>query len=382
MTKSVAIIGGGPAGCTTALCLDKSFDITIFEKNSPLKTLLPTGGGKCNLAHAEYNFKELAKHYPRGEKFLYSAFSRFNTSDTIDFFENLGITTYTREDNRIFPTSNSSNEVREKFLAKLHHCKIKKEEALHLNKKENGIELKTNKATYLFDIVVIATGGKSSYELLKNLGHQVEPPVPSLVGLKTKPNYKELQGVSIKNCKITSGKTTFLGDLLSTDNGLTGPVIFELSSIKAKEKLPYEIQVDFLNKEIDWQKQFDKNPQKQLGNLLSEYLPKSFIKNIFKNTKIDLNEKCCIIKSNTKVLIQEILNSSKFEITGYRKDGETVTCGGYILDEFNPKTLESKLVTNIYACGEVLNIDGLCGGFNLQACWTTGSLVAQAINQK
>ena len=165
MQKKIAIIGAGPAGCMTACHLDKSFEITIFDKSSPLKTLLPTGGGRCNLAHAEYDFKELAKNYPRGEKFLYSLFSNFSTQDTLDYFEKIGIKTYTQDNNRIFPISNSSHDVREKILDQLHHCKFQKEEVINIKKINNGFEIKTNKASYLFDIVIISIGGKSGFEL-------------------------------------------------------------------------------------------------------------------------------------------------------------------------------------------------------------------------
>ncbi len=380
MSYEIAIVGTGPAGCMTACQLKKEFSITLFDISSPLKTLLPTGGGKCNLAHAEYDFRELAKNYPRGEKFLYSAFSKFGTPETIDFLKKIDIETYTREDDRIFPKSNSSKDVREKILAQLHHCKFKKEEVLAIKKIENGFELKTNKASYLFDYVIVATGGKHGYKLLSELGHKFEQPCPSLVGLKTTPYFKDLQGVTIKNCKITSEKKSFTGDILFTDNGITGPAVFELSSINARKIFPYNINIDFLNKNVDWQEQFNKNPQKNLGNLLSEYLPKSFIKVIFKNNNIDLEQKCCIVNSNTRELVNSILSNFKTQIIGTRKDGEIVTCGGLELNEFNSKTLESKLVNGIYACGEVLNIDGFCGGYNLQACWSTGYLVGMAIN--
>ena len=121
ISKNIAIIGGGPAGCICAkFLIDRNIEVTIFEGGKLLHTLLPTGGGKCNLAHAEYDFKELAKNYPRGEKFLYSIFSRFSTFDTVEFFKSIGVETYTREDNRIFPVSNSSKDVREKFCVKFH----------------------------------------------------------------------------------------------------------------------------------------------------------------------------------------------------------------------------------------------------------------------
>lgn len=130
--EKVAIIGAGPAGCMCAYFASKNAEVTLFDASSPLHTLLYTGGGRCNLAYAEYDFKELAKFYPRGEKFLYSLFSKFFTADTIDFFEEIGVETYTQDDLRIFPTSNSAKDVREKFLKSLKNCTFKKEKVLKL----------------------------------------------------------------------------------------------------------------------------------------------------------------------------------------------------------------------------------------------------------
>ena len=116
LKSKIAIVGGGPAGCICAYFLQNKFDVTVFDKRSPLRTLLPTGGGRCNLAHAEYDFRELAKNYPRGEKFLYSVFSKFSTADTVEFFDKIGVKTDIQDDMRIFPNSNSAKHVREKFL--------------------------------------------------------------------------------------------------------------------------------------------------------------------------------------------------------------------------------------------------------------------------
>ena len=373
----IAVVGAGPAGCMVACNLNKDFDITLFDKDLPLKTLLPTGGGKCNLAHADYDYRDLAKNYPRGEKFLYSVFSKFGTQETLDFFKKIGINTYTRHDNRIFPVSNSSKEVRNKFLDKLKHCKFLQENVILLKKFKNGFELKTNKSSYFFDVIIVATGGKSGYKILEDLGHSIIEPKPSLVGLKTLPCYKNLQGVTIKNCKIQCNKKEYFGDILFTNNGITGPAVFELSSMNARNEFPYKINVDFINKEINLQELFDANPHKNLGNLLSEYLPKSVVNTIF---NVDLAQKCHAIRSNTKGLVERTLTNYSFEIKGTRNDGEIVTCGGIRLNEINSKTFESKVFENLYMCGEVLDVDGFCGGYNLQFCWSSGFIVATGIN--
>ena len=205
MKKKVAVVGGGPAGCTCAYFLNHDFEITVFDEN-PMKTILPTGGGRCNLAYAEYDFKDLAKNYPRGEKFLYSVFSEFSTSNTLNFFEEIGIKTYTQEDNRIFPVSDSAKEVRTKLLAQLNHCQFIKEKVSEIKPFEYSIEIKTANITRNFDYVIIAIGGHGNYDLIKNLKHKIIPPQKALIGLKTKENFNPLQGVSLSDISIKFDK--------------------------------------------------------------------------------------------------------------------------------------------------------------------------------
>ena len=154
----------------------------------------------------------------------------------------------------------------------------------------------------------------------------------------------------------------------------------EKAEINAKKELPYKIYIDFLNKDIDWQLIFDTNPKKNLINVLNDLLPKSFANLILEKHGISSEQKCCTIRSNTKVLLDKIFRNYEFDVIATRKDGEIVTCGGVNLNEINPKTFQSKIIENLYFCGEVLNVDGFCGGFNLQNCWTSGFLSAESIN--
>ena len=377
LKSKVAIIGGGPAGCICAYYLQEKFDVFVFEKNSPLKTLLPTGGGRCNLAHAEYDFKELAKNYPRGEKFLYSVFSKFSTPDTIEFFEKIGIKTYTQENMRIFPESNSSKDVREKFLKALNKVHFIKEEALRINTytpnplaqgARESYDIVTNLSAYKADFVVIATGGHASYELIKLLGHKIIEPKPALTGLKTKEDFSELSGVSIN-------------DILFTHKGVSGPKIYEISSLKARDNFPYKLNFSFIS-DIDLQNELNTNPHKSIKNLLGEHIPKSLAEYILKQLNIDTDLKCHMINGTTRDKILNKLRNFEITATGTVPDGEVVTSGGVDLNEINPKTLESKLSKNIYFCGEVLDIDGFCGGFNLQNCWSTGYVTADSITHQ
>lgn len=367
----IGIIGGGPAGCFCAYQLQNIFDVTVFEMNSPLKTLLVTGGGRCNLAHAEYNFKELAKFYPRGEKFLYSVLSKFSTADTLDFFRSIGIETYTQEDNRIFPASNSAADVREKFLAAL-NVTFKKEKALRVNPLDDKLEVVTVLGSYKFDIVIVATGGHAGYNIAKYLGHNIIAPRPALVGLKTDKVFTS--GVVLKNVKTKIGKTVLQDDILFTHNGISGPLAFKISSLMARENFPYTITLDITG-EVDLQKMFNENPHKTLKNLVGELVPKSFAAEICPSGDI----KCSQVSAKVREELMKHLRSLELKVLSTSGGGEVVTCGGVDLKEINPKTMESKLVPHLYFCGEVIDIDGFCGGFNLQNCWSTAFVAAEGI---
>ena len=365
----VGIVGGGPAGCICAYFLQNNCDVTILEAVSPLKTLLPTGGGRCNLAHCEYDFKELAANYPRGEKFLYSIFSRFATAETLDFFHNIGVETYVQDDRRIFPTSNSSVDVRDKFLKAISHTNIINEKVLRVNKNNNVFNVVTDSASYDFDAVVISIGGHSSYNMCKYLGHNIIEPRKALVGLQTKEDLSELAGVSI---------TLAQGDLLFTHKGISGPYAYKLSSIKARDSFPYSIKLNFV-KDLDLQQMLNDNPHKSIKNILSEVVPKSFAVYLLHMLNINMETKAHQINGKLRDKILEGLNNFDLTITGTASGSEVVTCGGVDLKEVNAATMESKIVTNLYFAGEVLDIDGFCGGFNLQNCWSTGYVAAQAI---
>lgn len=370
----VGIIGAGPAGCACAKFLQDSASVTLFDFASPLRTLLPTGGGRCNLAHAEYDFKELAQNYPRGEKFLYSIFSRFSTADTLEFFERIGVTTYTQEDCRIFPESNSSKQVREMLLKALNKTTIKREKALRL---EDGEKLKliTDMNSYYFDSIIIATGGHASYELFTRLGINIIEPKPALVGLLTKEKLSNLSGVVIENCKSEG----LIDNLLFTHKGISGPLIYKISSLKAKNKFPYTLSIDLCPKDIDLQDLINSNPHKQINNLLSDYIPKRVVNYILEVCEISSSQKCHLINAKQRDCILEKIHSLNLTIIGTSPDGEVVTAGGVDLKEINPKTLESKKVKGLYFIGEVLDIDGFCGGFNLQNCWSTAFVASNAI---
>ena len=351
--KKIAIVGAGPSGVYCALCL-LSFgikNIEIFEKNSPLSTLLPTGGGRCNLTHRGDDIKEFAKNYPRGEKFLYSIFSKHFVGDTLEFFSKIGVETYIQEDERYFPKSNSSSDMRKKMLNALCDIKIKKQ---NITSKD---ELKE------YDFIVISTGSKGGYKLACDFGHSIVEPKPALCGLKLSNNSSKYpQGVVLK---------TKDGDVLFTKDGISGPLIYKISSLRAREPFPYKITLSLID-EDKLTREVKNNPKKSFGNVVSGFIPKSLAHVILKNY-----DKQCANVSKKEI---EELKIITFEVISTDKKGEIVTSGGVSLKEID-KDCRSKLEPKVFFCGEVMDIDGFCGGYNLQNCWSSAYCAAKKISE-
>ena len=372
--KNIAIIGAGASGCVCAYyLLKKGYDVTLFDKGSFLRTILPTGGGRCNLAHAEYDIKELAQNYPRGEKFLYSIFSKFSTYDTIAMFEEMGISTYAQENGRIFPTSNNAKDVQSVILQKIKKANFVNEKVLEINKLGTNFKLRTQKADYLFTHVVIAIGGHSGYDLVNNLGLKITDTRPSLVGLNTHEDLKNLSGTVVKNVRSQG----LQGDLLFTHFGISGPLIYSISSINAFITMPYELNMDLCSSLVDLQSDLNNFPHRDIKNILNKYLPYKVVGYILKDIGEDL--KAHKINAKIRDLILERVHNFSVKVISTNAGEETVTAGGIDLDEINSKTMECKNIPNIYCIGELLNIDGFCGGFNLQNAWSTAYVCAMSI---
>lgn len=377
----VAIVGGGPAGVMTASLIKDDVDVTIFDPKPLLATLLPTGGGKCNLAHCEYDFRELVKNYPRGEKFLYSLFSKFCTAETIEYFSNIGVETVALENGKIFPVEMSSKFVREKMLAQIRGCAVEKEKVLMIELKDGSFIVKTEKSKSLFDKVIITTGGHCDFGLLESLGVEIISPKPALCGLCTLENYSDISGLVLKN--VSNKETGLVDDLLFTHFGVSGPLIFKISSLRAREEFPYSLTFDVVGSQIPdnmfLQNLFDSNPHKEIKNVLAEFLPRNFVTLFLNKISMSSAVECCKINGNNRDKIFDLLKNYTITVTKPRPDGETVMCGGVDLKQINPKTLEHKSIPNLYFAGEVLDIDGFCGGFNLQNCWSGAFIVSESI---
>ncbi len=377
---NIGIIGAGPAGCACAFFLTKlGFKPTLIDYSYPLRTILPTGGGRCNLAHAEFDFKELAKNYPRGEKFLYSVFSKFGTSETLEMFKNIGIETYTQENGRIFPVSNSSKEVQEKMLQAIKQCKIIKEKALRIEKNGIGFKVVTDMNAYKFDKIVFSIGGHNGYEMIERIGVSVVEPKPALVGLVTSENFSSLMGTTLKN--VMNNETGITDDMLFTHFGISGPLIYTVSSIYARRKHPYQLSFNICPEldKMNFQQILNDNPHKLLKNVLSEYIPHKFAELLLDKLNILSETKSHRVNGEMRDLILDKLNNFTVNIKSTKKDGETVSAGGVSLDKINSKTMESKEVSGLYFCGEVIDVDGFCGGFNLQNCWSTAYIASQGL---
>lgn len=377
----VAIIGGGPAGIMTAALLREKCDVTIFDPKPLLSTILPTGGGKCNLSFLEDNFKEFAKNYPRGEKFLYSIFSRYCMQETVEFFERIGVDTVALDNGKIFPESMSAKFVREKLLAQINGCNVEKTLVVGLEKKDKGFIVHSENSKSLFDKVVVTTGGHCDFSFIRNLGVEVIPLKPALTGLCVKENFAEISGVVLKSVK--NKETNFEEDLLFTHFGISGPLVFKISSIKARDEFPYSLTFDIVGEKFTSEKELqevlNKNPHKEIKNILSEFLPKNFTPLFLK--QLEVHETMPGHKINGKIRnsIYEGMKNFKINVTKPRPDGEIVMCGGVDLRQVNPKTLEHRSISGLYFAGEVLDIDGFCGGFNLQNCWSGAFVIRDHI---
>lgn len=377
-------------------------EITILEKtNKLLSKVKISGGGRCNVTHHCFENTELVKNYPRGNKELQQVFSRFSVQDTINWFRQHNVTLKTEEDGRMFPYSNDSQTIINCFMNLTEKLKIRvliQCEVFSIHKEQEYFDLKTNQGVFTAHAVICALGGHNkagAYDVIKNLGHKIDTPLPSLFTLNL-PNEiikKELQGISVQNAlvSIVDSKLSYAGPVLITHWGLSGPAVLKLSAFAAKEffDLGYKaaIHVNWvhplkLTDVISELKQIQKTKHKALPYSQPAFsLPKRLWEFLCLNAGIDNSKPWAEISNKHLNLLAEKLNRSHFKMEGKTTfKEEFVTCGGVNLKEIDFKTMQSKLVPELYFCGEVMNIDGITGGFNFQSAWSTAWLCAQSIN--
>lgn len=397
--KQIIIIGGGAAGFFCAANLDeKKYKVTILEQNSDvLQKVKISGGGRCNVSHACFDPKELVQFYPRGNKELLSVFTKFQPGDTMEWFENRKIPLKIEKDNRIFPESNSSQTIINTFLHEIQQKNIEvktKCSVKEIEKLDEKYLVKTSLGDFEADLVIYTTGSSpKSLKMIENLGHKIIDLVPSLFTFNIKDDLlKDLLGTSFEMAEtsIPKLKTEESGPLLITHWGLSGPAILKISAWEAinlaKVKYNFEIQVNFISKDIDdaeelFQNFKHSNPKKSIGQSKIFEVTNRFWQRILEVSKVDLNKQIANISGKEMQKILENLCKKKFQVTGKStfKD-EFVTAGGVDLKEINFKNMSSKILPNFYVAGEVLNIDAVTGGFNFQACWSEAWLIAQDLN--
>ena len=401
--KKIFVIGGGASGIMAACrAAEEGAQVTLFEKMPQIgRKLRITGKGRCNLTNAA-DVDEIVKNIPGNGKFLYSALKNFSSVDTVNFFESLGVKTKIERGGRIFPASDDAKEVIDALMKRLIILGVEVKtnspvkEILAENKKIVGVFV--GGKIFNADAVILATGGASypatgstgdGFKFARRLGHTVTEILPALVPLETEEDFvKDLQGLSLKNVRaklLADGKkiSEQFGEMLFTHFGVSGPIILTLSRRAAKllaEKKFVEIEINLKPalspEQLDARllRDFDKFKGKIIKNSLAELLPAKLIPPILDLAYLPEEKRVDEITSAERRRLVEILRGLPLTITRTRPLEEAiVTAGGVDVKEIDPRTMRSKLVENLFIVGEVADVDGFTGGFNLQAAWATGN---------
>ena len=410
----VVVIGGGPAGMMSAIMAKEAGnEVILIEKMKSLgRKLLITGKGRCNIT-SSLPMEEFIKNTPGNGKFLYSAFNNFSNKDIIKFLKKEGLEVKEERGNRIFPVTDKSQDVLDCFIKKLKKDKVeihyneKVEEILYDKKEDEKIVtgVRTSKGEIKADKVILATGGKSypltgstgdGYSLAQKLGHTITNLKPSLVPIEIfeKSICKNLQGLSLKNVSIKivdneNKKEIYsdFGEMLFTHFGVSGPIILSSSAHLVRYK---NIDEKFKNKNIklviDFKpalseeklearilRDFEEFKNKQFKNSLDKLLPQKLIPVIIEQSSINENKKVNEITKEERKQLVVLLKNFTLTLEKLRPIEEAIiTSGGINIKEINPKTMESKLVKNLYFAGEIIDVDSYTGGFNLQIAYSTG----------
>ena len=410
--KKIIVIGAGAAGIMSAIrAAENGAQVTLFEKMPHIgRKLRITGKGRCNLTNTA-DIPEVVKNIPGNGKFLYSALKNFSPVDTVNFFESLGVKTKIERGGRIFPASDDATEVIDALLKRLIILGVEVKtnspvtEILSANKKIVGV--KVGGKIFDCDAVILATGGASypatgstgdGFKFAKKLGHTITEILPALVPLETEEDFvKDLQGLSLKNVRVkllADGKkiSEQFGEMLFTHFGVSGPIILTLSRQAAKllaEKKFVELEINLkpalTPEQLDARilRDFDKFKRKTIKNSLVELLPSKLIPPVLDLSYLDENKKVDEITAAERRRLAEILRGLPLTITKTRPlDEAIVTSGGVSIKEIDPRTMQSKLVENLFIVGEVADVDGFTGGFNLQAAWSMGFVAGKFVAQR
>lgn len=409
--SKVFVIGGGASGMLAAIAAARNgHTVELFEKNEKLgKKLYITGKGRCNLTNACDN-DTFFNHIVSNPKFLFKAFYLFNNQDTMNFFESIGLPLKIERGNRVFPVSDKSSDVISALKQELErqsvqiHYHSEVEKVIVKDGHFYGLKLKNEPHERIADSVIIATGGLSypttgstgdGYRFAKEMGHSITKLYPSLVPIHVQESFvKELMGLSLRNIEIeiTAGNKQVyrdFGELLFTHFGVSGPVILSASSylipyLSKNEKLTLYIDLKpaLTPEQLDARilRDFEEAKNKQFKNSLNQLLPNKLINVIIRLSEIDPEKKVHSITKQERLRLVALLKKLPFHITKLSEYNQAViTKGGIQVKEVNPSTMESKLVKNVFFVGEVLDLDALTGGFNLQIAWSTAYLAGSSI---
>ncbi|MFA5925804.1 MAG: NAD(P)/FAD-dependent oxidoreductase [Parcubacteria group bacterium] len=405
----IAVIGGGPAGMMAAgRAAQMGARVALLEKNTTLgRKLLITGKGRCNLTQAEFDDKVIIEKFGKNGKFLFSSLAAFGPEEVIKFFEDRKLPVKTERGGRVFPVSDKSLDalrVMKKYLEN-HKVKIMSGSRIYGffsdGKKITGIKLKPGRNMpgdnqISADKFILCTGGKSypitgstgdGYQWAKELGHTITPPAPALVPIKAKEAWiRDVQGLSLKNVEIkllqdNKKRDSRFGEMLFTHFGLSGPIVLDLSKRAGELMRQGEVTISIDLKpalssdrlDARLQRDFKDNGKKDFINYLPELLPQKMILLMIKLSGIDPRKKINSITRDERKKLAGLLKDLRLTAdgtTGY--DQAIVTSGGVSTKEVHSKTMQSRIVSNLFLAGEILDLDGPSGGYNLQMCWSTG----------
>ena len=400
---NVAVIGGGAAGFFTAINIKDNYPfakVSIFEKTKKVLTKVKvSGGGRCNVTNGSSSISELHKAYPRGGKKFKKILEVFNTSDTIDWFEKRNVPLYIQDDNRVFPKSNNSQTIIDCLLNEVENLNIKvyfsyRVQKIEIVKTQLQLIFENEISSKNFDKVIVATGGTpkiEGFQWLKDLGHKIESPVPSLFTFNNPKNeLGNLMGLVAENTcvSIQGTKLKASGPLLITHWGFSGPAVLKTSSFGArilKEKnYLFNVQINWINENNDEiiaeqiMEIIKLHKNKKISNIKPFNFPERLWNYLIQKANFPLEKKWGELGKKGIYKLTSLLSNDIYQIKGKTTfKEEFVTCGGVSLEDINLKTMESKKCQNLYFAGEIVDIDAITGGYNFQAAWSTGFIAGK-----
>lgn len=407
----IVIVGGGAAGMMAAAALGeqgRGAAVLLLERNAVLgRKVMISGGGRCNITTGQSDIKAILKNYPRGSKFLRHALYEFPPSEMMEWLESRGVPLKTESDRRVFPQSDNGKDVVGAFESALRQAgvdiRVRTTVKSITRKSDTGMALTLESGeTIEADAVILTTGGQAyrttgsqgdGYDFAESLGHTITPLAPSLSAFTIAENWvKKLPGLSFPQVRLRltgTEKYEFSGPILFTHKGVTGPAVFALSSLAAYEPLtaeqPARLAIDFFPQESyealteQLQKAMAASPHKRLSTTLSLFVYKSMAPDFCALAGIPEERPNAEISKKSLAQIIEHIKNTTVTVTGRLPGEEFVTAGGVSLAEVNPTTMESLICPGLYFAGEILDIDGFTGGYNLQVAWATGRLAGRSV---